>query len=63
MESVIVAMREKGLLDDTSAGRARSLMSEGKQLEEALVSADGLTEEAVLRFLAESFEIPYVETE
>ena len=63
MESVIVAMKEKGLLDDTSAGRARALMSEGKPLEQSLVSADGLTEEKVLRFLAESFEVPYVETE
>src|SRR5262245_33562087 len=63
MESVISAMQEKGLLDDTSAGTARSLMAEGKPLEQALVSADGLTEEAVLRFLAESFEVPYVETE
>ena len=51
MESVIVAMQEKGLLDDTSAGRARSLLTDGKPLEQALVSADGLTEEAVLRFL------------
>jgi len=63
MESVIAAMQEKKLLDDTSATRARSLIAEGKPLEQALVSADGLSEEAVLRFLAEAFEIPYVENE
>ncbi len=63
MESVIAAMQEKGLLDETSATRARTLVAEGKPLEQAIVSADGLTEEAVLRFLAESFEIPYVENE
>src|SRR5256885_1563083 len=63
MESVIAAMQEKKLLDDTSAVRARSLIAEGKPLEQALVSADGLSEEAVLRFLAEAFEIPYVENE
>jgi general secretion pathway protein E len=63
MESVIVAMQEKGLLDQTSAGRARALLGEGKALEQSLVAADGLTEEKVLRFLADSFEVPYVETE
>ena len=63
METVIASMQKKGLLDDTSAGRARSLVLEGKPLEQALLGADGLSEEAVLRFLAEAFEIPYVETE
>ena len=63
MESVIAAMQEKKLLDETSATRARSLVAEGKPLEQALVSADGLSEEAVLRFLADAFEIPYIENE
>jgi general secretion pathway protein E/type IV pilus assembly protein PilB len=63
MESVIVAMQDKKLLDETSASRARSLIAEGKPLEQALVSADGLSEEAVLRFLAEAFDIPYIENE
>ncbi len=63
MESVIASMQEKKLLDETSASRARSLIAEGKPLEQALVSADGLSEEAVLRFLAEAFEIPYIENE
>jgi general secretion pathway protein E/type IV pilus assembly protein PilB len=56
-------MQDKKLLDDTSASRARSLIAEGKTLEQALVSADGLSEEAVLRFLAEAFDIPYIENE
>ncbi len=63
MESVISAMKEKGLLDETSAGRARTLLSEGKPLEQSLIAADGLTEEKVLRFLADAFEVPYIETE
>src|SRR3954447_4991988 len=63
MDTVIAAMQEKGMLDDTSAGRARSLITEGKSLEEALVSADGLTKKAVLRYSAEAFESRFVEAE
>ena len=63
MESVLVAMKEKGLLDDISVTKARALLAEGKPLEQSLVSADGLTEEKVLRFLADAFEVPYVENE
>src|SRR6476661_9088119 len=53
-------MQDKGLLDAAAASRARSMMAEGKPLEEAVVAADGLGEEAVLRFLAESFELPFI---
>jgi general secretion pathway protein E len=63
MEFVIDAMQKKGLLDETGVAKARALVLEGKPLEQALLSADGLSEETVLRFLAESFEVPYVETE
>jgi general secretion pathway protein E/type IV pilus assembly protein PilB len=63
MEPVIAAMQEKGLLDDSGASRALALIAEGKPLETAIVSADGLSEDAVLRFLAESFEIPFIDAE
>jgi type II secretion system protein E len=63
VQSVIASMRERGLLDEAGAARAQSLLAEGKALEDAVVGADGLGEEAVLRFLAESFEIPYIEAE
>src|SRR3954470_7368984 len=63
MDSVITEMQTKGLLDNTGAGRARALIAEGKPLEQSLVAADGLTEEKVLRFLADAFEVPYVETD
>src|SRR6185503_7274050 len=56
-------MKDRGLLDEAGALRAQSLLAEGKPLEEAIVGADGLGEEAVLRFLAEAFEIPYVDAE
>jgi len=63
VDSVLTGMREKGLLDEATASVARSLMGEGKPLEDAVLAADGLTEESVLRFLAETFEVPYVETQ
>jgi general secretion pathway protein E/type IV pilus assembly protein PilB len=56
-------MRERGLLDEAAALRAQSLLTEGKPLEEAILGADSLGEEALLRFLAETFEIPYVDAE
>ncbi|HEX8520744.1 MAG TPA: GspE/PulE family protein [Tepidisphaeraceae bacterium] len=63
MEYVISSLQEKGLLDAIGASRARDLLGEGKPLEEAVLSADGLGEEAMLRFLAETFEVPYVDAE
>jgi general secretion pathway protein E/type IV pilus assembly protein PilB len=63
MENVISSMKDRGLLDDTSAARARALLAEGKALEDAVLAADGLGEEAVLRFLAEAFELTFVDAE
>src|SRR5688572_6562335 len=56
-------MRDRGLLDEPSAQRAQSLLAEGKTLEEAVIAADGLSEDAVLRFIAETFELPYVDAD
>src|SRR5687767_5120591 len=56
-------MRERGLLDETAVSRARSLLQEGKPLEDAVLGADGLGEEAVLRFLAESFELEFIDAD
>src|SRR5260221_11080252 len=56
-------MIDKGLFDSATAERVRSLLSEGKSLEEAVLAADGVSEEALLRFLATTFDIPYVDLE
>src|SRR5688572_21012817 len=56
-------MQERGMLDASAASRARSMLAEGKSLEDAVLAADGLGEEAVLRFLAETFELPYIDAE
>ena len=63
MDNVITSMKDRGLLDDAGAVRARALLAEGKPLEDAVLAADGLGEEAVLRFLAEAFELPFIDSE
>jgi general secretion pathway protein E/type IV pilus assembly protein PilB len=56
-------MIDKGLLGSATAERVRALLTEGKSLEDAVLSADGVSEEALLRFLATTFDIPYVDLE
>ena len=63
MADVIANMRERGLLDEGGASRARSLLSEGKSLEDAVLGADGLAEDAVLRFLAETFDLEFFDAD
>jgi general secretion pathway protein E/type IV pilus assembly protein PilB len=63
VENVIAILQKQGLLSAEAVVRARSLITEGKPLEEAIISADGLSEEALLRFLAATFELPYIELE
>jgi len=63
VENVVSKMIDRGLFDSVVAERVRALLSEGKSLEEAVLSADGVSEEALLRFLAASFDIPYIDLE
>src|SRR5688572_8737451 len=56
-------MLSEGLLNATSAQRVRELLAAGKPLEDAVLGADGVSEEALLRFLAHTFEVPYVDLE
>src|SRR6185437_4245910 len=63
MDYLIASMKDRGLLDEPSAARAKLLMAEGKPLEEASLAVDGLSEEAMLRFLAETFELPFIDSE
>ncbi|HMB95395.1 MAG TPA: GspE/PulE family protein, partial [Tepidisphaeraceae bacterium] len=63
MENVISILQHHGLLSADAVDRAKSLITEGKPLEEAILAADGLSEEALLRFLATTFELPYIELE
>ena len=61
MEQLITQMVNAGLLDEAAARRARASSAEGVPLEEAVLSADGVTEEQLLRFLAGAFDVPYLD--
>lgn len=61
--SFIDQVQQDGLLDATSAARARELVTQGKPLEEAILAADGLSEESLLKYLANAFDLPYVDLE
>jgi general secretion pathway protein E/type IV pilus assembly protein PilB len=63
MTELLDNMRTAGLLDDESAGRARSLLAEGRRLEDAVLAADGVSEESLLRYLGKLFDVPYVDLE
>ena len=63
MENVVTQMTDGGLLTPATAERVHALLSEGQSLEDAVLAADGVSEEALLRFLAASFDIPYVDLE
>lgn len=56
-------MQEKGLLAPAAAERVSLLLSEGKPIEEAVLAADGVSEERMLRFLADAFDLPYMDSE
>src|SRR4051794_27648366 len=56
-------MQDSGLLSPRAAERTRALLSEGRPLEEAVLAADGVSEEALLRFLGSSLDLPYVDLE
>src|SRR5687767_11164334 len=63
MDALLSKFTDAGLLSPEAAERARAALSQGSPLEEAVLSADGLGEEAMLRFLAESFGLPFVDVE
>jgi general secretion pathway protein E/type IV pilus assembly protein PilB len=63
VENVVAKMIDRGLFGPDVAQRVQALLSEGKSLEEAVLAADGVSEEALLRFLAATFDIPYVDLE
>src|SRR5689334_12393446 len=56
-------MTDGGLLTPATAERVNALLSEGQPLEDAVLAADGVSEEALLRFLATTFDVPYVDLE
>jgi len=63
MNVVLANMLREGLLTEQAAGDVEALAAEGRPLDEALLSAGGLDEEVLLRYLAEEFHVPYVDLE
>src|SRR5882672_652134 len=63
MEAVLTRLISEGLLDDAGAQRVRTLLAEGKQLDEAILAADGVGEDKMLRLLGQVFDVPYVDLE
>jgi len=63
MEAVLSRLISEGLLDDAGAQRVRALLAEGKPLDEAILAADGVSEDKMLRLLGQVFDVPYVELE
>ncbi|HUS92572.1 MAG TPA: type II secretion system ATPase GspE [Phycisphaerae bacterium] len=63
MNAVLANMLREGLLTEEAAGDVEALTASGRPLDEALLSASGLEEEPLLRYLAKEFGVPYVELE
>ena len=61
MNAILVKMQGEGLLDEQAARDVEALVSQGKSLDEALLTADDVPEERLLRFLSEEFHVPYVD--
>ena len=63
MNAVLEKMVLLGLLDEHAADDVVALTDGGTPLDEALLSAGGMGEENLLRFLGEEFHVPYVDLE
>src|SRR3954463_6651210 len=61
MADFVTLLQREGLLTEDTAQRARALIADGKAPEEAALEADGLAEDALLRFLSKTFDVPLVE--
>ena len=63
VQNIVSIMQDQGILTPIAAQRAQALLADGRPLEEAVLAADGVSEEALLRFLAAAFDLTYVEVE
>ncbi len=62
MHSLLVTLKNRGLMTDEAARRAQEQASSGLPLEQAIVGA-GVAEEPLLRCLSEEFAVPLVDLE
>ncbi len=61
MNQLLDKMSRQGMIDAEAVARVGSLHAQGMPLDEALLTAGGLPEDKVLRFLAEQLHLPYLE--
>ena len=53
-------MQDRGLLSAAAAQRVQTLVAQGEPLESAVLAADGVSEESLLRFLASALDIGHI---
>jgi len=63
MADLLAKMMQEGLISEAAAQRARQEITAGKRLDEAVLSADGVAEEKLLRFLSSALDVPYTDLE
>ncbi len=63
MNDILSKLTTEGALTEDAAQHVRDATAGGKSFDDALREAPGASEERVLRFLAQYFEIPYIDLE
>ncbi len=63
MEDVVAKMVQEGLLTPEAAREVSSAALSGRPLDDALRSANGISEDKLVRFLAGYFDLPFVDLE
>jgi general secretion pathway protein E/type IV pilus assembly protein PilB len=61
MQDVIQQLQRQGLLDDAAAQRAGQLLAQTGRLEESVLAADGVSEDALLRALGQMFGLTCID--
>ncbi len=63
MDAIVKQLVDEGLLDANGAAAVADAVADGKSLDDALRTVDGVGEDKLLRFLAEYYDVPYVDLE
>ena len=61
MDQILQRMGRDGLLDSAAADAARASVAAGRGLEQAVLEADGVSEDALLRYLAGVLHVPLID--
>ena len=61
--ALVQKLQDVKLLHPQAAERVREHLVEGKSIDQALLTAGGLSQEQYLQFLSEEFQVPYIDLE